>query len=137
MAALPWRSLKTPESNKEYLALLSFLPLKHYRMIPKFMWLTFQTQRQLHKSDGLIGYSLDAQPLHRKFWTLSVWEDPKSLMDFVRQVPHAKIMQVFGPSHGKDSIRAVETYLKRHPAPLEGCKNAYELNPNASRWPSR
>ncbi len=101
MPALPWRSLKTPESNKEYLALLSFLPLKYYRMIPTFMWLTFQTQRQLHKSNGLIGYSLDAQPLHRRFWTLSVWEDPKSLMGFVRQVPHSKIMQVLAPHMGK------------------------------------
>lgn len=101
MPALPWRNLKTPESDKEYLALLSFLPLKHYRMIPKFIWLTFQTQRQLHRSDGLIGYSLDAQPLQRKFWTLSVWQDSKSLMDFVRQLPHGKIMQVLAPHMGK------------------------------------
>jgi hypothetical protein len=101
MSALPWRNLKTAESDKEYLALLSFLPLRHYRMIPKFIWLTFQTQRQLHKSDGLIGYSLDAQPLSRKFWTLSVWQDFKSLMDFVRQLPHGKIMHALAPHMGK------------------------------------
>jgi len=101
MPALPWKSLKTPENNKEYLAFLSFLPLKHYRLIPKFIWLALQTQRQLHKSAGLIGYSLDAQLLHRKFWTLSVWEDPKSLMEFVRQLPHGKIMQVLAPHMGK------------------------------------
>ncbi len=70
-------------------------------MIPKFLWLTFEKQRQLHKSRGLIGYSLQAQPLRRRFWTLSVWEDQKSLMDFVRQAPHGKIKQVLAPHIGK------------------------------------
>ncbi|MGB2887999.1 MAG: DUF3291 domain-containing protein [Candidatus Acidiferrales bacterium] len=56
-----------------------------------------QTRRQLHNSKGLIGYSLHAQPLHRWFWTLSVWEDQQSLMAFVRQAPHAQIMQTLTP----------------------------------------
>jgi hypothetical protein len=30
-----------------------------------------------------------------------VWEDRKSLMDFVREVPHGKIMQVLAPHMGK------------------------------------
>lgn len=97
MLPLPWKTLRAPEKNREYLALLSFLPLKHYRTIPKFFWLTFETQRQLHKSKGLIGYSLEAQPLHRRFWTLSVWEDQQALMEFVRQQPHGRIMQALAP----------------------------------------
>ncbi len=101
MLPLPWKTLAAPDRNREYLALLSFLPLKHYRMIPKFLWLTFETQRQLHKSKGLIGYSLHAQPLRRRFWTLSVWEDQQSLMDFVRQAPHGKIMHVLAPHKGE------------------------------------
>ncbi len=101
MLPLPWKTLASPDNNREYLALLSFLPLKHHRMIPKFLWLTFETQRQLHKSKGLIGYSLHAQPLRQRFWTLSVWEDQQSLMDFVRQAPHGKIMQVLAPHMGE------------------------------------
>jgi hypothetical protein len=84
MPSLPWQTLATPEPDREYLALLTFLPLKHYRAVPKFFWLTLQTQRQLSQSKGLIGYSFLAQPLRRNFWTLSVWEDEESLMDFVR-----------------------------------------------------
>jgi hypothetical protein len=101
MLPLPWKTLAAPDTNREYLALLSFLPLKHYRMIPKFLWLTFETQRQLRESKGLIGYSLHAQPLRRRFWTLSVWEDQQSLMNFVRQAPHGRIMQVLAPQMGK------------------------------------
>ena len=101
MRPLPWKTLTAPDSNKEYLALLSFLPLKHYRTIPKFLWLTLKTQRQLRKSRGLIGYSLHAEPLRRQFWTLSVWEDYESLMDFVGEAPHSKIMQALAPRMGK------------------------------------
>ena len=63
--------------------------------------MTFQTQRQLQKAKGLIGYSLHAEPLRRHFWTLSVWEDNESLMNFVRQVPHGRIMQLLAPQMGK------------------------------------
>jgi hypothetical protein len=101
MLPLPWKTLVAPESDREYLALLSFLPLKHYRMIPRFLWLTLETQRQLQKSAGLIGYSLQAEPLRRRFWTLSVWGDGAALMDFVRHAPHSKIMQSLAPHMGK------------------------------------
>lgn len=53
--------------------------------------------RQLASSPGLIGYSLDAQPFAKKFWTLSVWENQQSLMDFVGRIPHSRIMQLLAP----------------------------------------
>ncbi len=52
MLPLPWKRLAVPDSNREYLALLSFLLLKHYRMIPKFLWLTLETLTDL-SSPGL------------------------------------------------------------------------------------
>ncbi len=93
MPPLSWKTITAPNGVSEYVALLSYLPLKHYRSIPLFFWFTFQTQRQLNRAKGLIGYSLYAQPLQRRFWTLSVWEDQQSLMHFVHQPPHGKIMK--------------------------------------------
>lgn len=101
MPPLPWKVLAQLQPGAQYVALLSFLPLKSFRMIPRFMWFTFQTQRQLHHSPGLVGYSLLAEPLHCRFWTLSAWQDSKSLMDFVNQIPHSKIMQSLAPHMGK------------------------------------
>ncbi len=116
MLPLPWKTLTAPNGVSEYVALLSFLPLKHYRTIPLFFWLTFQTQRQLREANGLIGYSLHAQPLRRQFWTLSVWEDQRSLMDFVRQVPHGKIMQTLAPHMSKTQF--VQWKVKASDIPL-------------------
>ena len=75
MPALPWKSFAPPENDREYSALLTYLPLKRWRAIPKFMRYTSQIQRQLADSEGLIGYALDAKVLSRDFWTLSVWEE--------------------------------------------------------------
>ncbi len=93
MPTTPWKSFGSPEPGWEYLALLSYLPLRQYRAIPKFFRFTPETQKQLSSASGLIGYSLDAQPFRRRFWTLSVWEDSQSLMTFVQQAPHSRIMQ--------------------------------------------
>ena len=53
---------------------------------------TFQIRCQLAHSEGLMGYSMDANLPSRKFWTLSVWEDEASLRRFVQQRPHSRVM---------------------------------------------
>jgi hypothetical protein len=101
MPRVPWIALSTPIPGKTYLALISFLPLKHFRAVPAFIRYSIQTRQQLKSTRGVIGYSLDAEPFARKFWTLSVWEDQESLNDFVRQIPHSQIMQKLIPHMGK------------------------------------
>ncbi len=96
----PWITFAPANSNREYLALLSYLPLTKYRMIPRFIRFSLQIQKQLRNTPGVIGYSLRAKPLRRNFWTLSAWEDEKSLMDFVKRLPHREVMQALAPHMG-------------------------------------
>jgi len=91
-------------AGNRYLALISYLPLKHFRAIPNFFRFTSEIRRQLRTAPGLIGYSLDARPLARTFWTLSVWRDQQSLSDFVAAVPHSRIMQSLAPHMGKSQF---------------------------------
>ena len=101
MPALPWKSFTTPEDDREYPALLSHLPLASFRVMPKFFKFVFAIQRQLAESEGLIGYSLDAHPLAKEFWTLSVWQDRDSLWRFVHKLPHSRAMQDLLPHMGE------------------------------------
>src|SRR5215510_5190993 len=94
---MPWTTLAQADSNREYFALLSYLPLKKYRAIPSFFRFTFQIQKQLRKTPGIIGYSLRAKPLSRNFWTLSAWTDERMLMEFVTRIPHAQAMKGLMP----------------------------------------
>ena len=101
MPALPWTSFTEAEDDKEYPALLSHLPLATFRAMPKFFRFVFGIRRQLAESEGLIGYSLDAHPLAKEFWTLSVWEDRDSLWRFVQNMPHSRTMQDLLPHMGE------------------------------------
>jgi hypothetical protein len=101
MPALPWKSFAAPESDREYTALLSYLPLSKWRANSKFMRYTLQIRRQLADSEGLIGYSLDANVPSREFWTLSVWEDEDSLRRFVQRTPHSRVMMDLLPDIGQ------------------------------------
>ena len=93
MPALPWTSFSEAEGDKDYPAMLSRLPLKTFGAMPQFIRFVFGIRRQLATSEGLIGYSLDAHPLAKEFWTLSVWEDRESLWNFVQKMPHSQAMQ--------------------------------------------
>jgi hypothetical protein len=104
MPALPWKSFADPEDGTEYTALLSYLPLNEWSAIPKFMIYTLQIRRQLASSEGLVGYSLDANVPEKEFWTLSVWKDEDSLRSFVRRNPHSKVMGDLLPNMGRTAF---------------------------------
>ena len=104
MPVSPWFTRTPPALDREYLALISYLPLRHFRAIPKFFRYTVETMRQLKTAHGLLGYALEAQPFRRRFWTLSVWDDSQSLMDYVQQLPHSRIMQNLAPHMGKSQF---------------------------------
>ena len=90
---MPWIELGPVDPSREYLVLLSYLPLRKYSKIPAFLRYTLQIQGQLRRTAGATGYSMRAKVLSRKFWTLSVWESERALMDFVRNVPHGDVME--------------------------------------------
>ena len=97
---MPWKALAPVDENREYLALLSYLPLRKYSKIPLFLRFTFQIQRQLRETHGAIGYSLRARPFSRNFWTLSAWESDRALRDFVGKLPHGEVMKALSPHMG-------------------------------------
>ena len=56
MPALPWKSFAPAERDREYTAMVSYLPVNKFRALPKFFRYTRQIQRQLAASEGLVGY---------------------------------------------------------------------------------
>ncbi len=92
MPAKPWVTLRRPDPEREYLVLLSALPLKRFRDLGTFLLSTWRIQDQLRRTPGLLGYSLLARILQRQFWTLSVWEGEAALQQFVVEHPHSHVM---------------------------------------------
>jgi hypothetical protein len=97
---MPWKKIAPVNPKGEYLVLLTYLPLKKRRTIPRFFWSTFAIQKQLAGSAGILGYALRAKPLQKNFWTMSAWLDEKSLMDFALRLPHSQVMKTLAPRMG-------------------------------------
>ena len=54
-------------------------------------------RKQLRTAQGLIGYTLWAKPLSKRYWTLSVWESEEALHSFMVDSPHVEVMKDLGP----------------------------------------
>jgi hypothetical protein len=97
MPASPWRTFGSPDSNGDFAALLSYLPLRSYWRVPPFFLYTAQVVKQLASAQGLLGYSVLARPFSKRFWTLSAWENEEALRAFVQYPPHVRIMAALTP----------------------------------------
>jgi hypothetical protein len=96
----PWKALGPIDEGRDYIAMVSYLPLRGYSKIPLFMRYTARIHRQLRETPGAIGYALRAKLLSKRFWTLSVWDSDRALMDFVAKVPHREGMKEIAPYMG-------------------------------------
>jgi len=100
MPTVPWRRVVPPQPDAQYLVMASRLPLRALTKVPRFMGLTLSVVRQLERSEGLVGYSLRAQPLAKTFWTLSAWTDDAALSRFARELPHRAVVARLRPDMG-------------------------------------
>lgn len=97
MVDRPWTVVATSAGDREYLALITYLPMKRFRMIPRFLRYSGAVSKQLEGTRGLLGFAFRAKILAREFYTLSVWEDETALDDFVRAEPHRGTMGTMRP----------------------------------------
>ncbi len=103
--------------EREYLALLSYLPLKGYRKMLRFARHVRAIQKRLADTPGVIGYSLRAKLLRHRFWTVSVWEGEEALNAFVMREPHRTTMGASDPTwtrpHSSAGSSRAPTSLRR------------------------
>jgi hypothetical protein len=88
MPKLPWASISEVPADTEVTIMGSRLPLRSYRHIPRFLWATLRIRKQLARSQGLVGYALDAELTRKTFWTVSAWVGNDELQRFNRADPH-------------------------------------------------
>ena len=117
MPASPWRTFGSPDPDGDFVALLSYLPLKSYWRVLPFFFYTAQVMKQLASAGGLVGYSLLARPLAKRFWTLSAWENKDALRAFVQHPPHVRIMTALTPY--MDKTKFVRWGVKGSDLPLD------------------
>jgi hypothetical protein len=115
MPALPWKAIRQPDPEATYFVMATHLPLTGHRHIPRFLADTARIRRQLAASDGLVGYSLDARPLRKRFGTVSAWESREDAQAFARAEPHATIMRARPGRMGPSRFRSWEASGRQVP----------------------
>ena len=116
MPASPWRTFGSPDPNDDFVALISYLPLKSYRRVRPFFLYTARVVKQLASAQGLLGYSVLARPLSKRFWTFSAWKDKAALSTFVQYAPHVHLMAALAPH--MDKTKFVQWTIKGSQLPL-------------------
>ena len=97
MPDIPWTAAGDMEPGREYVVMASHLPLRRLTSTLRFFRAVAAIRKQLRSAEGLVGYTLRARPLARKYWTLSVWDDRATLAQFMRTPPHVGIMSSLKP----------------------------------------
>ena len=64
--------------------------------------------RSFAQTPGAIGYSMRAKLISRRFWTLSVWDNDKALMEFVRESSARRSDEQDRAVHGQNKFLALE-----------------------------
>lgn len=97
---LKWRWSAAADPDKQYLALATYLELKSGWGLPRFEWHSLRVHRQMSRSPGLIGFSFNGR-FPKRYWTVSVWEDGRSLGEFIRTDAHSDAMKATTPLMAK------------------------------------
>jgi len=113
MPETPWISpfKIDPEPDTDYLAVITFLPIKSYLSFSTFFTDVGKIQNQLQKSYGLVGFKFRVDLLSKKTYTLSVWEDAKSLRNFITSDAHKETMAKV-PQYLGDGRKFVTVFIK-------------------------
>jgi quinol monooxygenase YgiN len=96
--ATPWKSFASVDQDQEVLA--TALPLNRLSSTLRFARFVSAIRKQLANTPGLLGYSMLARPLAKRYWTVSIWEDEAALQAFVRENPHQEIMSALAGQMG-------------------------------------
>ncbi len=83
-----------------YCNILTTIELEiHY----SFMMLSSKVLKHIKNSKGIVNHAVKANFAKKFFWTLSIWNDKKSIRLFVPAEPHATAIKRFTQWAGDDS----------------------------------
>jgi heme-degrading monooxygenase HmoA len=94
---LPWTTGAAAASapGETAVVLASRLDLRNFRDVPGFLRAALALRRHFREVPGGVGLALHAQPLHRRFFTLSAWTDEAAMQAFVEDPAHVAVMRRF------------------------------------------
>lgn len=88
----PWRQIGSLDPDADYVALASSIPARRWRSTPALFRGSRAVADQLERTDGVLGYAMLAEPVRKRYATLSVWIDESAIRAFAASAPHQELM---------------------------------------------
>ena len=92
MITFPWFRINDVDPARTYTALIGLAELRSITVVPTFTYYGALIDWQLRHSSEVVGFRTAMAPLGLRFYHLSVWEDRKSLHQFIRAGSHRRAM---------------------------------------------
>ncbi|HYO19128.1 MAG TPA: hypothetical protein VES02_10755 [Dermatophilaceae bacterium] len=96
MINVPWIN-RQKTADGPVVVMASRLQLSGRRSVPLFLYLSLGTFLQVLRAPGVAGAALKAEPLKGCFWTLSSWQDKKSIAAYSASDPHRSTVERLRP----------------------------------------
>jgi quinol monooxygenase YgiN len=93
----PWQAVQELDPGRDYLALVSDIPPLRLSSTGRWFRGAQEVTAQLRDTEGVVGFSLSASPLRKRYLTLSVWTDEEALANFVPTRAHGRMVHELRP----------------------------------------
>lgn len=92
-----WRTVEPLDPGKDYVALVSDIPPLRLSSTGRWYRGAREVVSQLRDTEGIVGFSLAASPLRKRYMTLSVWTDEEALYRFASTSAHGRLVDELRP----------------------------------------
>lgn len=93
----PWRTMEPLDPTRDYVALVSDIPPLRLSSTGRWFRGAREVESQLRDTEGVVGFSLAASPLRKRYMTLSVWTDEEALARFASTRAHGRLVDELHP----------------------------------------
>ena len=92
-----WKQLAPIEPDRDYVAVTTELIPKRIRSTGRMFRGARQSSTQLVDAAGIVGFATLAQPLRRRYQTISLWESDADVDAFARSGDHHRLVRTLAP----------------------------------------
>ena len=87
-----WRQIRALDPDANYVVLASSIPARRWRSTLAMFRGSRAVADQLERTEGVVGFAMLAEPVRKRYATLSVWTGEPAIRAFAASTPHRELM---------------------------------------------
>lgn len=93
----PWKTIRPIDTDREYVGVVTELVPRSIRSTGRLFGGARRSSAQIARADGIVGFATLAQPLRRRYRTISLWENEAAVAAFARSGDHHELVRTLTP----------------------------------------